>query len=182
MLNERRDQVMEFFPAMRSFAFSLTSDRSLAEDVLQEAVIKAWTHFDKYESGTNLKAWLLKIVRNTFYSEVRRPRRETVEMVEDGPMAASVKPAHDGVLELRDVRRALQKLGVEHREALLLVGAFGFPYAEVAEMCDVPVGTIKSRVLRARRQLSEELERVQDAEMTDPRTRSVLSQRPSAIG
>jgi RNA polymerase sigma-70 factor (ECF subfamily) len=184
MLNERRDQIMEFLPAMRGFAFSLTSDPFLAEDVLQEAVIRAWTNFEKYESGTNLKAWLLKIVRNTFYSQLRRPGRETVEVVEDGPMAAAVGPSHDGVLQLRDFRRALRKLGFEHREALLLVGAFGFSYAEVAEMCDVPLGTIKSRVLRARRQLSEELERVSPGgvELTDPMTRAVLSRNPPAIG
>ena len=130
-----------------------------------------------------MKAWLLTIVRNTFYSEMRRSGREIAEAVQDGPSAAAVAPMHDGVLQLRDFRRCFGKLGLEYREALLLVGAFGFSYDEAAEMCNVPVGTIKSRVLRARRQLSEELERakVGSGALTDAATRAVLSKNPTAI-
>lgn len=184
VLSAPRDQIIAFLPAMRGFAYSLTNDYALAEDVLQEAVIKAWTNFERFESGTNLKAWLFKIVGNTFYSEMRRSGRRTVEAPEDGRLAAAVGPTHDGILELRDFRRALHSLGFEHRRALLLVGAFGFSYEEAAEMCGVPVGTIKSRVLRARRQLSEELERVSagGSELTDPATRAVLSRNPPYIG
>lgn len=184
VLSEPRDQIIAFLPAMRGFAYSLTNDYALAEDVLQEAVIKAWMNFERFESGTNLKAWLFKIVGNTFYSEMRRSGRQTVEAPEDGRLAAAVGPMHDGVLQLRDFRRALHSLGFEHRKALLLVGAFGFSYEEAAEMCGVPVGTIKSRVLRARRQLSEALERVStgSSELTDPATRAVLSRNPPYIG
>ena len=184
VLSEPRDQIIAFLPAMRGFAYSLTNDYALAEDVLQEAVIKAWMNYERFESGTNLKAWLFKIVGNTFYSEMRRSGRQTFEVPEDGRLAAAVGPTHDGVLQLRDFRRALHSLGFEHRKALLLVGAFGFSYEEAAEMCGVPVGTIKSRVLRARRQLSEALERVStgSSELTDPATRAVLSRNPPYIG
>lgn len=116
-------------------------------------------NFDKFEPGTNLRAWLLTILRNTFYSEKRKSRPETDEVVSDGPQAPMVPPYHDGVLQMRDFRRVFSTLGLENREALLLVGGMGFSYEETAEMCGVPVGTVKSRVLRARCQLAEELDR-----------------------
>ena len=183
MHEDLRNQILEHFPAMRSFAISLCRDTALAEDILQDAVIKALLNFDKFKTGTNLKAWLLTIVRNTFYSEMRRSGREIAEIEQDGPGATAIPPVHDGVLQLRDFRRVFCKLGVEYREALLLVGALGFSYDEAARICGVPVGTIKSRVLRARRQLAEELQMTKpaDREMMDPRMRAVLSRQPSAI-
>ncbi|MGR3515037.1 MAG: sigma-70 family RNA polymerase sigma factor [Paracoccaceae bacterium] len=157
MLYEPRQEIMDHLPAMRAFAVSLTRDPTLAEDIVQDAAIKAWMNFDKFEPGTNLRAWLLTILRNTFYSEKRKSRHETDEVDPDGPQAPMVPPYHDGVLQMRDFRRVFSTLGLENREALLLVGGMGFSYEETAEMCGVPVGTVKSRVLRARRQLAEQL-------------------------
>jgi len=184
MLYEPRQEIIEHLPAMRAFAISLTRDPTLAEDILQDAIIKAWMNFSQFEPGTNLRAWLLTILRNTYYSELRKRKPEAEDVEPDDPAAPAVPPLHNGVLQMRDFRRAFSKLGLENREALLLVGGMGFSYEETAEMCGVPIGTVKSRVLRARRQLAEELDRGKGdvADTTDAATRAVLANRKDPLG
>lgn len=177
MLHDPRTEIVEHMNALRSFAVSLTRDPVLAEDILQEAVIKAWINFDKFETGTNMRAWLITILRNTFYSEMRKAKHSFEEIASELATTPAVPPRHDGVLQMRDFRRAFRRLSLEHREALLLVGAMGFSYDEAADMCGVPVGTIKSRVIRARRSLAAhlEIEKGEARDLTDPSTRAVLS-------
>lgn len=162
---------------MRAFAISLTHNPAVADDMVQDAVEKAWINFAKFEAGTNLRAWLFTILRNTYYSSRRKTNREVADV--DGIHAGNMaeKPAHDGRLQMGDFRDAFAQLGDEQREALLLVGASGFSYEEAAGMCGVAVGTMKSRTARARQKLAElmQLDEDEALEMTDDATLSVLT-------
>ena len=172
-----REEIIGHMKAMRAFALSLTQNQALADDIVQDAVIKAWTNFEKFEDGTNLRAWLFTILRNCFYSHRRKLRNEVEDV--DGLIASALatKPAHDGRLQLQDLFAALLRVPSEQREALLLVGAAGFSYDEAAELCGVPLGTIKSRANRARQHLADKLGLTNGdpVELTDKPTQAVLS-------
>ncbi len=173
-----RDELLDHLPALRAFALSLTRDGSSADDLVQDTIVKAWTHIDKFQAGTNLRAWLFTILRNTFYSARRKVRREVSDT--DGIYAAqlSTRPDHDGRLALNDFRKAFDLLPDEQREALILVGASGFSYEEAATMTGVAVGTVKSRANRGRRRLAEllHLEEGEEMDMTDRTTLAVMAQ------
>ena len=172
-----REEVVEHLPAMRAFAASLTRNSAAADDLVQDTIVKAWKNFDKFQEGTNLRAWLFTILRNTFYSDLRKKRREVEDV--DGVMAETLseKPAHDGRLAMKDFEKVFDKLPVEQREALILVGASGMSYEEAAETCGVAIGTIKSRINRGRARLSELLEMSDDEsmELTDSATLAVIN-------
>lgn len=172
-----RDALPEHLTAMRAFAFSLSRNATLADDLVQDAVVKAWTNIDKFEPGTNFRAWLFTIVRNTYYSDLRRRKREVADVNGFFTENLAEKPAHDGRLQVLDFLKAYAELPVEQREALALVGASGFTYEEAAEMCAVKVGTIKSRVNRARARLAVlmGLEPDERLDMTDAATASVVN-------
>jgi RNA polymerase sigma-70 factor (ECF subfamily) len=173
-----RDELPSHLPAMRAFAISLTRDIAAADDLVQDTIVKAWSNFDKFTPDSNMRAWLFTILRNTFYSDRRKRRREVMDP--EGTHAARLfeKPAHDGRLELTDFLVAFNKLSSEQREVLVLVGASGFSYEEAAAMTGVAVGTVKSRANRARLRLCEMLglQAGEDlvAEM-DGATRAVMS-------
>jgi len=152
-----KQALLGFIPNLRAFAVSLCGDIERADDLVQETLLKAWNHLDSFEEGTNLRAWLFTILRNTYFSECRRRRREVEDR--DGTKAAdlSVHPEQPGHLDMQDFRRALDGLPIDQREALVLVGAAGFSYEEAAEISGCAVGTIKSRVNRARSKLTETL-------------------------
>lgn len=142
-------------PMLRAFARSLCGDRVRADDLVQETAVRALANWVKFSPGTNLGAWLITILRNHFYSEGRKRRREVADP--DGQFSGLLKelPAQHGHLDMADFRKALGSLTEEQREALILVGASGFSYEEAAEICGVRVGTIKSRVSRSRARLLE---------------------------
>lgn len=142
-------------PTLRAFAVSLCGNFDRADDLVQETLLKAWQNLDKFEEGTNLRAWLFTILRNGYFSELRKRRREVEDV--DGKMTASltVPPAQQGHLDMQDFRKALNTLPADQREALVLVGAVGMSYEEAAEVAQCAVGTIKSRVNRARTKLTE---------------------------
>ncbi|WP_300541847.1 sigma-70 family RNA polymerase sigma factor [Maricaulis sp.] len=145
-------------PHMRAFARGLTGDATAADDLAQDALLRAWHRRHQFRANTNFKAWVLTIVRNQFYSDKRRSWRQ-VQLDEE--TARETLPAtvdQDGVLALDEVRRALAELSPEHREALMLVGAGGYAYQEAADICGCAVGTMKSRVNRARARLMEVLD------------------------
>jgi len=148
-----RDDVVGLIPALRAFAWSLSHNGSDADDLVQDTLIKAWTNRDKFEPGTNLRAWLFTILRNTYYTNVLRRRREVRD--ETGEYASTLKsaPTQEWSVAMRSLQAALQQLPDEHREALILVGAAGLSYEEAAEICGCALGTIKSRVNRARTRL-----------------------------
>ncbi len=177
-----KDELITHLPAMRAFAMSLTRNSATADDLVQDAVVKAWSNFHSFEAGTNMRAWLFTILRNTYYSLHRKRRREVEDP--EGVMAGqlSVKPSHDGTMAMRDFEAAFSQLNDEQREALTLVGAEGFSYEEAAEMCGCAVGTIKSRTNRARKRLAElmQMEENESLDFTDKATLSVMSGKPAA--
>ncbi|TMM50609.1 RNA polymerase sigma factor [Sulfitobacter sabulilitoris] len=175
--SDPRDALVDHLPAMRAFAISLTRNGAIADDMVQDTLVKAWTNIDKFKEGTNMRAWLFTILRNTYYSSRRKANREVADIDGVHTEALAEKPAHDGHLQMSDFRVAFAKLKDEQREALLLVGASGFSYEEAADMCGVAVGTIKSRTNRARIKLAELMHLNEDEalEMTDDATMSVLS-------
>ena len=142
-------------PSLRAFAVSLTQNADKADDLVQETLVKAWDKHESFQPGTNLKAWLFTILRNEFYSQMRKRGREVQDS--DGIMTArlAVHPAQHGQLDLKDFRGALEQLPEDQREAIILIGASGFSYEEAADICGCAVGTIKSRVSRARTRLQE---------------------------
>lgn len=172
-----RDTIVDHLGSMRAFALSLCRNEAEADDLVQEAFVKAWKNIGSFTPGTNLQAWLFTILRNTFYSSWRKKGREVGDP--DGIAASrmAVKPAHDGHLQMTEFLAAFALLPVEQREALSLVGASGYSYEDAAAMCGVKVGTIKSRVNRGRARLVELLHAEDGAysEMTDAATTAILS-------
>ena len=157
-----RDGLLAAIPSLRAFAIALTNDVSRADDLVQETILRAWQSQDRFEPGSNLGAWLFTILRNLFYSHHRRMKREVADA--EGSYAAQLRtaPEQEANAIVKDMWRALGELSPDQREALLLVGAEGMSYDEAARICGVAVGTIKSRVNRARRRLAELLE-IEDA-------------------
>ena len=155
---EFKRQVVASIPVLRSFARGLCGDAAAGDDLAQDALLKAWQHRAQFSVGTNFKGWILKIARNHFYSQRRRIWRETPL---DEAMSAQVPATGTDQVQslmLNDLRNALNALSDEQREAAILVGAGGFSHRQAAEMCDVPEGTMKSRVCRARAKLALLLE------------------------
>ena len=148
-----RDEVVGLIPALRAFAWSLSHNGSDADDLVQDTLIKAWTNREKFEPGTNLRAWLFTILRNTYYTTALRRRREVRDELGEYASALKTPPTQDWSVAMVALQAALRKLPAEHREALILVGAAGLSYEEAAQICGCALGTIKSRVNRARARL-----------------------------
>ena len=150
-----RDAVLAAVPSLRAFAISLCGNVDRADDLVQETLLRALANINSFQPGTNMSAWLFTILRNHFRSEYRKRRREVEDG--DGSYAETLKshPEQYGRVEFEEFRTALAKLPPDQREALVLVGASGFSYEEAATICECAVGTIKSRVNRARTRLSE---------------------------
>ena len=159
-----RADLLSVTPSLRAFALSLVGDRDRADDLVQDTILRALQKQDRFEPGTNVQAWLFTILRNLFYSDYRRRKREVEDV--DGLYAAklSTLPEQLGCAEFEALRSALARLSDEPREAVLLVGAQGYSYEQVAEVCGAPLGTIKSRVNRARKRLAELLEHEHDSD------------------
>jgi RNA polymerase sigma-70 factor (ECF subfamily) len=148
--NEFKDQLAQVIPHLRAFGRSLSGSRDLADDLVQETLLKAWAARKRFQAGTNMRAWTFIILRNLFLSQMRRARfkGEWDEITASKMLAAPA--SQDRHVELGDMQRALLHLPQPQREALILVGAGGFAYEEAAEICGCAVGTIKSRVARGR--------------------------------
>lgn len=153
-----RDQIIAAIPGLRAFGLSLTARSDRADDLVQETLMKAWKHHDSFEAGTNMKAWLYTILRNEFYTQLRKRKREVEDADGYYSSKVAVHAEQEGHLDMADLRVALAKLPEDQREAIILVGASGFSYEEAADICTVAVGTIKSRVNRARARLADLLQ------------------------
>lgn len=151
------NDMVDAIPNLRAFARSLCGNPVRADDLVQGALVRALDNLDKFETGTNLRAWLFTILRNLYYSELRKGRREVEDV--DGTYAArlTTSPNQYHAMKLKDFWSALATLSNEQREALILIGAEGFSYEDAAAVCDCAVGTIKSRVNRARARLETQL-------------------------
>ncbi|MCF3974979.1 sigma-70 family RNA polymerase sigma factor [Paracoccus salsus] len=141
--------------ALRRRALKLTSNEHRAQDLVQATLLKAWASRDSYSPGTNLRAWLFTIMRNTFFSDLRKLRREVEDV--DGVCAQALyeEPRQDHALALKELIAAIAALPSPQRKPLVLMGAYGFSQLEAAEACGCTVGTIKSRVSRSRATLSQ---------------------------
>jgi RNA polymerase sigma-70 factor (ECF subfamily) len=150
-----KDLLLAEIPSLRAFALSLAGNGDRADDLVQDTLMKAWSSASSFMEGTNMRAWLFTIMRNTFFSQYRKARREIQDV--DGEAASRLVSLPDQLahLDLADFRSQLDRLPADQREALVLIGASGFSYEEAAEICGCAVGTIKSRVNRARHRLME---------------------------
>lgn len=151
-------ELLATLPNLRAFAVSLSGRHDKADDLVQDTVMKAWAKQDSFELGTNIKAWLFTILRNEFYSQMRKRGREVQDT--DGAFTErmAVHPAQYGHMDLADFKKALDGLPADQREAIILIGASGFSYEEAADICNCAVGTMKSRVSRARARLQQVLQ------------------------
>jgi len=155
MDSSTRNALLGAIPHLRAFAISLTGNPESADDLVQETLARGLTHIDRFEPGTNIQAWLFTILRNQFYTGYRKRRRETEDP--DGVLAGklAVSPSQQARLDYEDMKLALASLAPRQREAILLIGAEGLTYEEAARVCQTSIGTIKSRVNRARTRLAE---------------------------
>ena len=153
----KRDLV-GLIPHLRAFARTLCGDAAAADDLAQDAIMKAWDARASFQIGTNMKAWTFMILRNQFYSEKRRSWRQSQLDQEAAERTLVAADDPESPVALDEMRLALGMLPTEQREALILVGAGGFAYEEAADICNCAVGTVKSRVSRARRALQGILE------------------------
>ena len=150
-----KSDLLAAIPALRAFAASLCGRVEWADDLVQETLVKAWANRNSFEPGSRMQAWLFTILRNEYYSEYRRRRHEVADP--EGRIAArlTTHPAQDSHVAFREFQTALFKLPPIHREALILVGASGFSYEQAAAICNCAIGTMKSRVARARSKLGQ---------------------------
>ena len=152
------DELLLLIPKLRGYARQLVRDRHDADDLVQDVVVRALGAKERFELGTNMRAWLFTILRNTWYTTVGKRRREVPD--EDGHFADTLTaaPNQEWQCELSSLKAALDQLPPEHREAIIMVGAAGLSYEEAAEISGCALGTIKSRVNRARNRLARALD------------------------
>lgn len=156
--NAFKRELVTLIPHLRAFARTLTGDPTAADDLAQDAMMKAWDARASFQLGTNMKAWTFMILRNQFYSEKRRSWRQSQLDQEAAERTLVAVDNPEAPVALDELRMSLGMLPAEQREALILVGAGGFAYEEAAAICGCAVGTVKSRVSRARRALQGILE------------------------
>jgi RNA polymerase sigma-70 factor (ECF subfamily) len=152
-----RNELLAEMANLRAFAISLIGSVSLADDLVQEALLRAWSKSDHFQPGTSMRAWLFTILRNLYYSDHRKRAREVQDSDGAYALRVVVQGDQESHIDLEDFRGALSRLPIEQREALILVGANGLTYEEAATICEVEIGTIKSRLSRARSKLVEVL-------------------------
>jgi RNA polymerase sigma-70 factor (ECF subfamily) len=154
LTNSLRDDILAAVPSLRAFAISLSGNADRADDLVQETLLRALANIDSFQPGSNLPAWLFTILRNLFRSDYRKRRREVEDAEGNYAKTLKTQPSQNAHLEFEEFRTALEKLPQDQREALILVGASGFSYEDAASICGCAVGTIKSRVNRARSKLA----------------------------
>lgn len=145
-----RRQIGAMLPELRAFARFLARDRAQADDVVQDAVVRALGALHQFQPGTSLKAWLFTILRNAFYEQQRRRKREAVAIEGSFDLSEAAEPAQEARGEINDLQQVIWRLPPLLREALILVGAQELSHEEAAAVCNVPVGTMKARLSRAR--------------------------------
>lgn len=150
-----RETLVDLLPSLKAFAQALTRNRTVAEDLVQDASESALSHASSFIVGTNMRAWLFTILRNRYYSQRRREWRNVQDVDGEHTARLTTEPAQNVALDVEDARRALSMLTKQQRDLLLSVGLSGDAYSDLALARGCAVGTIKSRVNRARRRLKE---------------------------
>jgi RNA polymerase sigma-70 factor, ECF subfamily len=149
-----RDQLVGLLPSLRAFSRGLCGNRDMADDLAQDTMMRAWAARESYTQGSNFRAWMFMIMRNQFYTTIRKNARMTSLDPEVAERVLVVAPAQQNGINVDDVAKALQKLPAEQREVLLLIGANGLSYEEAAEVTGCAMGTVKSRLARGRTALA----------------------------
>lgn len=149
-----RDQLVALLPSLRAFSRGLCGNRDMADDLAQDTMMRAWAARASYTQGSNFRAWMFMIMRNQFYTTIRKNARMTSLDPEFAERVLVVAPAQQNGINVDDVAKALQKLPAEQREVLLLIGANGLSYEEAAEVTGCAIGTVKSRLARGRTALA----------------------------
>ena len=152
-----RQSLVEMMPALRAFARSLTRERASADDLVQDTLLKALTHIDKFELGTNLRAWLFTIMRHEFYDSRRKHARERDHRAAMPDLPMGARPDQEWAATAHTVQAAVERLPADQQQALVLTTVLGVSYEEAAQICGCPIGTIRSRVSRARERLMEDV-------------------------
>lgn len=152
-----REQVVELIPGLRAFARTFCHHPNDADDLVQETLMRAIASFDQFTEGTRLKSWLFTIMRNTFSTKYRKGERETVGVPPNVLESLVTQPHQEWGVRSREVHAALMRLPESYREVLTLVVVLGESYEDTAAMCGCAVGTVKSRMNRARQRLREEM-------------------------
>ena len=152
-----QNELLECMPQMRAFARFLVRDPERVDDLVQEATVRILSSADQFQPGTNFKAWVFTIIRNLYLNELRKARRfvDTGDESDDFDKLSASPATQESSVEFRNFFRAFWQLGEEHREVLMLVGASGFSYERASEICGCEIGTVKSRVSRARKELKK---------------------------
>ncbi len=183
---EFRSALVDSIPHLRAFARSLTRNRDRADDLVHDAAVRALAAADQFTPGTNFKAWIFTILRNLYYNEGRKDHSRNVPFDEAAVTEHAIPATQESALEFCDFRRAFWQLSEDHREVLMLVGASGLSYEEAAEICKCAVGTIKSRVSRARQELTKllsddrlEISRVESAPVAQAEPTDALQSGPT---
>jgi len=150
-----QNELLDCLPQMRAFAHFLTRDPERVDDLVQEATVRVLTAADQFQPGTNFKAWVFTIIRNLYFNELRKARRftDTGDDGDDFDHLSALPATQESTVEFRNFFHAFWQLGEEHREVLMLVGASGLSYERASEICGCEIGTVKSRVSRARKEL-----------------------------
>jgi RNA polymerase sigma-70 factor (ECF subfamily) len=175
-----RNQILAFLPHLRAFALHLTHDAVRSDDLVQTTLLRAWANLDRFQPDTNLEAWLFTILRNSFHSEYRKRRREVEDLDSVYARRLMVQPEQEAKVMLDDVQQAFMRLPLEQREAILLIGCRGESYEDAAALCGVAVGTMKSRVNRARTRLVELLQMEDRHDIGVDGVMQAVLQRPTA--
>jgi RNA polymerase sigma-70 factor, ECF subfamily len=149
-----RDQLVALLPSLRAFSRGLCGNRDMADDLAQDTMMRAWAARASYTQGSNFRAWMFMIMRNQFYTTIRKNARTTSLDPEVAERVLVVAPAQQNGINVNDVAKALQKLPAEQREVLLLIGASGLSYEEAADVIGCAMGTVKSRLARGRTALA----------------------------
>lgn len=152
-----QNDIVDMLPALRAFAMTFHRDRTDADDLVQETLVRAFGAIDTFEPGTRLKSWLFTIMRNTFYTKMKKYNREAPGLADCVSDQRSVAPTQERSIEMKEVHEAIHRLRPHHREILLLVGVLEMPYEEAAAIAGCDIGTVKSRLHRARLALLADL-------------------------
>ena len=144
------DCIVDLIPALRAFARTFCRVPDDADDLVQETLTKGLANLDKFEPGTRMKSWLFTIMRNTYYTRIKAATREAPGLLDCASTRLTVEPSQEWSIQSREVHTAIQKLPHHQREVLMLIGVLGVSYEETAEICGCAVGTVKSRLNRAR--------------------------------
>jgi RNA polymerase sigma factor (sigma-70 family) len=152
-----RGEVVTLIPALRAFARTFCSDANDADDLVQETLVKGIANINRFQPGTNMKSWLFTIMRNTFYTRIKIANRESPGLLDCASGRPATAASQEWSLRSQEMARAIDALPDDQRQVIVLIGVLGTSYDDAASICGCAIGTIKSRLSRARNRLLETL-------------------------